>query len=254
VTSAEDWSARVRAWRRSGLEAACDELTPWEFGTIARAHRYPDIYAVNKVIVERPTGLSARELVAVADRALADCARRRLDVEDVGEGRRIRGELEALGWETTVLVWLAFEGPLPEQPGVEVDEVPYDTVEALRREWHFEDYPGTDPRPELQAQLRELVRSWGARTLAVRGQGRPVAYAQLDELGLGREVAEVFVTRERRGQGLGTAVTAAAIKAALAAGPGELWICAEDEGGAWPLYEHLGFRRVWSMVEFVRRS
>ena len=229
----------------------CDELIPWAYGTVARARRYPDIYDLNAVVVERPSGLSAAELVAVADRELADSAHRKVDVEDLEEGRRLRGEFEALGWRAMVLVWMAFVGPVPDEPGLNVEEVPYDAIEGLRREWHAEDFPGDDPTP-FHAQLRELNRSRTTRVLAVYEDGMPVAYAQLDERAAGREVGEVFVTRARRGHGLGTAVTASAIRAALSAGPGDLWICADEEDRAWPLYERLGFRRVWRMMQFLR--
>jgi GNAT superfamily N-acetyltransferase len=251
VSGAIDWAARARAWQRAGREMACDELEPWEFGTIARARRYPDIYDLNVVIVERPTRLSVVELVAVADRELADSAHRKLDVEDLDEGRRLRGELETLGWRAMVLVWLIFMGPAPAEPDVAVQQVDYDALEHLRREWHAEDFPGDDPTA-FHSQLRELALARGDRLLAVCEQGVPVAYAELSDRGHGCEVEEVFVSRAHRGRGLGTAVTTAAIREGLQTRPGDLWICADEEDRAWPLYERLGFRRVWRMMMFLR--
>ena len=246
-----DWEERARAWTRQERELACDELKPWEYGTIARSYRYPDIYDLNVVVLERPCGRTAAELVALCDRELSDCSHRKLDVEDVDEGRRLRPELEALGWRAMILVWMAFEGHMPEDPGLAVEELPYDSVNALRREWHEEDFPGDDPT-SFHSQQAELDQRRGARVLAVRDDGLPVAYSVLQVRASGAEVAEVCVTRSRRGGGLGTAVTAAAIRAGLQASSGDLWIVADEEDRAWPLYERLGFRRVWRMMQFLR--
>lgn len=246
-----EWADRARAWKREQQETACDDVRPWEYGKIVRSHRYPDIYDLNAVVVERPSGMSATELVALCDRELDDCLHSKLDVEDLDEGRRLRPELEALGWKAVVLVWMVFEGKLPDDPGLIVEEAPYDSVDELRCEWHEMDFPGNDPTL-FHAELAELQRLRGARLLAVSEEGRPVAYSVLEVHGSGSEVAEVFVTASHRGRGLGTAVTTAAIRAGLAASPGELWIVADEEDRAWPLYERLGFRRVWRMMQFLR--
>lgn len=251
MTSLADSSARARAWYRSGFEDVCDRVYAWEHGTVVRASRYPDIYDLNLVVVERATGVSAAELVAVVDREMDDCLHGRLDVEDLAEGRRLRPELEALGWKTVVLVWMVFDGRAPGEPAVAVEEVGFDDLHELRREWHEEDMPGNDPSL-FHAELRDLVEQRGGwRCLAVRENDRLVACAELQQRRSGSEVAGVFVTRARRGHGLGTAVTTAAIRAGLEGG-GELWICADDEDRAWPLYERLGFRRAWRMVQFTR--
>jgi GNAT superfamily N-acetyltransferase len=246
-----DWEERARAWTREGRELACDELRPWDYGTIARTYRYPDIYDLNVVILERPCGLSAAALVALCDRELADSAHRKLDVEDMDEGRRLRPDLEVLGWRAMPLVWMVFDGPAPADPGLAVEEVPYDSVDALRREWHEEDFPGDDPT-SFHAQQAELDQRRGARVLAVRERGVPVAFSLLQVRASGSEVDAVCVTRSRRGAGLGTAVTTAAIRTGLRSSQGNVWICADEEDRAWPLYERLGFRRAWRMTQFLR--
>jgi GNAT superfamily N-acetyltransferase len=248
-----DGAMRAREWRRATLSAVCDEMRPWEFGVIARAHRYPGYYDLNTVIVERPTRLSAAALEEVADEALEDVAHRAIDVEPPEEAARLRPPLSRLGWRSMALVWMRYEGR-PEalaRVSARVEEVPYDAVAELRREWHYEDFPGVE-QGEFPAQAREVALARGARVLAVLEAGRAVAYAQLDGSGAAVEVGEVFVSARHRGQGLGTAVTAAAIAAGSAAGAKDLWICADDEGRAKPLYERLGFRGLWRMTQFLR--
>jgi ribosomal protein S18 acetylase RimI-like enzyme len=70
--------------------------------------------------------------------------------------------------------------------------------------------------------------------------------------GLGRsaEITQVYVRADHRGRGLGTALTRAAIDAAGEVD--DLWIVADDEGRPKALYERLGFRAVWTMVELLR--
>ena len=59
----------------------------------------------------------------------------------------------------------------------------------------------------------------------------------------GSEVSEVFVHPERRGAGLGGALTARAIGLAADTAP-EVWICADRDDRPRRLYERLGFRVV----------
>jgi ribosomal protein S18 acetylase RimI-like enzyme len=59
----------------------------------------------------------------------------------------------------------------------------------------------------------------------------------------GSEISQVFVRSERRGSGLGAALTAQAIRAGADAAP-EVWICAERDGRPRRLYERLGFHAV----------
>ena len=53
----------------------------------------------------------------------------------------------------------------------------------------------------------------------------------------------MFVRPERRGAGLGRALTARAIRAGAEAAP-DVWICAERDNRPRRLYERLGFRAV----------
>jgi GNAT superfamily N-acetyltransferase len=127
--------------------------------------------------------------------------------------------------------------------------VPYDAVAHLRVLWHREDFPGDDPTA-FHRTAREVALRQGARIYAALREGQPVAYAELDRIGARVEIGQVYVHPDHRGQGVGTAVTTAAIRAA--AGADELWICADDEDRAKHLYVRLGFRPAHLTVEFVR--
>lgn len=60
----------------------------------------------------------------------------------------------------------------------------------------------------------------------------------------------VYVHPDRRGDGLGTALTRAAIDAAGSVR--DLWIVADDEDRPKELYARLGFRPAWTTTEFTR--
>jgi ribosomal protein S18 acetylase RimI-like enzyme len=243
---------RARAWYRGHHEAVCETLEPWEHGTIVRCARLPDYWDFNLLRVEEDPGADAEALVAVADAALADAAHRRIDIEPLEFAERLRPDFGAMGWLTERLVWMLHDGSAPESSGLSVDEVGYDAVHELREAWHREDFPDHDPSA-YHAQARELALSRGSRVLAARRDGEPIGFAQLERDPTGSEVAQVFVRPEARGEGLGTALTTAAIAAARAADPdGDLWIVADDEDRPKELYARLGFRPVWRMMEATR--
>jgi GNAT superfamily N-acetyltransferase len=196
----------------------CDVLEPWEHGTVVRATEFPSYYDFNAVRVESDPGMTVAELIAFADDALAPLAHRRIDFEDSAAAEPLRAGFEAQGWLSERLVW------------------------------HFEDFPALDPSDYL-VQARRVAERLGTRVFAAREQGTPIAYAQLDRVGQAAEVAQVFVRADRRGRGLGTAITRAAITAAADADP--LWIVADDTGRPKELYRRLGFRPAWTAIELL---
>jgi ribosomal protein S18 acetylase RimI-like enzyme len=245
-------AARARAWYRGRHTAVCETLEPWEHGTIVRCARLPDYWDFNLVRVEEDPGTGAEALAAVADEALADAEHRRIEIEPIGVADRLRDDFGQIGWRTLRLVWMLHAGATPDSPGVPVEEVEYDAVHELRDAWHREDFPDQDPSA-YHAQARELALSRGARVLAARRGGTPVGFAQLEHDPTGAVVSQVYVLPEARGEGLGTALTTAAIAAAHAAdADGDLWIAADDEDRPKELYERLGFRPVWRMMEATR--
>jgi GNAT superfamily N-acetyltransferase len=247
VSPNDDLAARARAWLHARHAELCDVHDPWAHGTVVRASRYPHYWDLNAVRVEEDPKMSVEELVAFADEALGDLAHRRVDFEQADAAEPLREPLEALGWKTQRLVWMHHETSPPPQPDVPVEEVAYDAVRDLRVAWHEEDFPG---QVFPDAEEREVAHRCGARVLAVRDSGVPVAFAQLEHDEDSAEIGQVYVRPDHRGRGLGTAITCAAIHAAADAR--ELWIVADDEGRPKQLYMRLGFQPAWSAIETLR--
>jgi GNAT superfamily N-acetyltransferase len=226
----------------------CDRIEPWEHGTVVRASRYPDYWDLNLVRVEGTPQLSAAELATFADASLAGLEHRCVCFERIEPAEALRDEFAALGWRSLRLLWMRLDGSMPNVAAARTVEVDYDAVEHLRTAWHTEDFPGQDHGGFL-AQSREVALARGARVLAVTDGGRPVAYAQIERDGDAAEITQVFVEAERRGQGLGTAVTVAAMRAGSELA--DLWITADDEDRPKDLYARLGFRPVTTTMEFT---
>ncbi len=243
-----DAANRARAWRRASLESICDDVELWSHGTVHRATRFPDYYDYNVVSVERTPAPAFEDLIIFADEALAGMGHRRIDVEDLAAGETLRPAFLLAGWRTMRLVWMRHECPLPSGPTLTASEVPFEVVNGLRERWHAEDFPDSD-LGSFREQERAVAEQRNSRVLAVFDDGAPVAFAQLERPGSDAEVAQVYVSPEHRGRGLGTAVTRAAIE--MAADAAELWIAADDEDRAKHLYARLGFRPAWTMMQFL---
>lgn len=243
---------RAYEWRDRTEAAICDEIRPWEHGTVLRASRYPTYYRYNFIRIAADPELGAADLAHVADEALDGLEHRRLDFDWADAGEAVRGELHAAGWRSMRSILMRHEaGPEPGAvpPGIALEEVPYDDVRALRDSWHAEDFdqPESD---QFHAAAKEVAESHGARVFAVRGgNGEPVAFAQLETTAGAAEIAQVYVLPGHRGSGLGTAITSAAI--AAAGDVEDLWISADDEDRPKELYGRLGFRPLWATMEFL---
>ena len=242
----DEVAARARAWHHDRHTAVCDVVEPWEHGTVVRSTRHPSYHAFNLVRVEDEPGMTARELAEFADEALAGLAHRRVDFDVAEAGDARRGELAAMGWDTMRVTWMHHEEPAPPGPLIGVATVPYEDVDHLRTLWYHDDRPDDDPAAYF-AESREVALELGAQTLAVCEDGAPIGYGQLECNGPSALITALYVRPEHRGGGRGAAIVRAAIEAA--GDGGDLWIEADDEDRAKPLYERLGFRPVWTMLE-----
>jgi GNAT superfamily N-acetyltransferase len=227
----------------------CDVSEPWAHGTVVRATRYPSYWDFNAVRVEEEPALSVEELAAFADKALAGLDHRRVDLECVAAAEPLRAGFADLGWMTQRLVWMHHEGAAPTGPAIPVERVPYEAVDELRVAWHAEDFPGHALGEHL-VHAREVALLRRTEVLAVMETGTPVAFAQSVSEGRSTEIEQVYVSADHRGDGLGTALTRAAIRAAGDAQ--DLWIVADDEGRPKQLYGRLGFRPAWKVIEALR--
>jgi ribosomal protein S18 acetylase RimI-like enzyme len=244
-----DETHRARDWVHSAQAAVCDVIEPWEHGTVVRATRHPTYWDYNLVRVEDDMDIAAGELVRAADAALDGLAHRRVGFEFASRGEPIRAEMEELGWKVTRLIWMLHAGPVPAETGLDVEQVHYDTVRHLRLAWLNEDFPTVDVTGHLD-EAREVDMHRNPQVFAAFEDGRPIGFAQLERAGDAAEVSSVYVDREHRGRGLGTSMTRAAI--AAAGDVSDLWIVADDEDRPKELYGRLGFRPVWSLLDFLR--
>ncbi len=242
-------AARAVAWLHGKHAAVCDRAEPWAHGTVVRASRYPSYYDFNVVRVEQVPAIGAEDLTAFADEALVGLSHRRVDFDDARAAEPLRAGFEARGWTAQRLVWMRHEGRREPDLAAEVVEVPYDAVHDLRVAWFEEESPGRDTRG-YHAQARDVAMRRHTRVLAVCVDELPVAFAQLEHDGDAAEITEVFVRRDQRGNGRGTAVTRAAIGAA--GDVRDLWICADDQGRPKELYGRLGFCASRTTIEFLR--
>lgn len=242
-------SARALAWTRWQRESICDHIEPWECGSVLRTPRYPSWFEVSTVRVQADPGMTARQLIAFADEALAGFPHRLISFEDADVASPLREDFQAAGWRTHALVYMHHEGPRDAVEDPRVREVSYDAIEHLQRAWHQEDFPGHDPT-EFHAQQREVHVARGDRVLAIYEAGEAIGYAGLD-VGDGQtEVGAVYVLPEYRGGGRGTALTSAAV--AAAGDIEDVWICADVEDRPQHLYARLGFRPVLRTMDFLR--
>jgi ribosomal protein S18 acetylase RimI-like enzyme len=244
-----DAAAGARAWQHDKQALACDVIARFAHGTVLRAGAHPGYYAYNLVRIERDPGMGLRGLLALADRALAGLEHRRIDFEVIAPAEALRAEFARAGWRSSKTVWMRHEQPLAATSERAAERVGYDEAAELRARWEYEDNPELDHGDHL-ASAREIALAREPVVFLARERGQPVAFAQLERIGQRAEISEAYVHPDRRGAGLGTAVTAAAVAAAT--GARELWIAADAEDRPQRLYERLGFRPVWTVMEFTR--
>jgi GNAT superfamily N-acetyltransferase len=223
-------------------------IEPWAHGSIVRATRYPRYFDLNAVRVEDDPGMTAAELIAVADASLGDLTHRKLEIDVVEAADALRPEFVGLGWKTERLLTMLHAGPAPSGPASRVEEVEYDAVQELRELWHREDFPGLDPG-DYHRQAREVALACGVRSFAVLQGRSAVGFSEVEWRDGAAEIISVYVHPDHRGEGLGAALTRAAIE--QCADAGDLWIVADDEGRPKELYARLGFRPVWEWMEFL---
>ncbi len=240
------------AWRHGYHALVCDRVEPWEHGTVVRATDVPNFYDYNLVRVERPDpGLSAAELVAVADSALDGLGHRRVELEDIAGGERLWDDFAALGWRTERLAYLWRELPGPDvvvPAGAELRVEGFEATRPLRAAWKAEE---SDP-PEFAGVEEEVGRRRGTRAAIAYAGADPIAFAAFSATGAAAEIELVYALPERRNGGLGGALVARALAEAETGGAREAFIEADDVGSAKRRYERLGFRTVWRRCSFTR--
>ncbi len=215
----------------------CDSVEPWQHGSVLRTPSVPNYWDVNAVRVET-TGVSAETMLAAAEHLLADCAHRKLDVEDEATGEAARPFFAARGWLTERHTLMRRTGP-PPPIAHDVQETPLAATRALRTEWYGEHgdeafMVAQEPIWARRGMRAFMYGSDGFVTLAI-GPGAV-------------EIDSLYVRAHVRGHGVGASLVAAAL---AAGGEDVAWVVADDEGLARPLYERLGFETASRFYDFV---
>lgn len=227
-------------WYLPWKERVCDEVRTCSHGTAFRSRRHPDYWEYNCVRLDRP--VEADEMIAVADRELADCPHRFVEWPMPMPDGVVR-DLRERGWMVTPLIYMLHDGRAVPEARREPVEVDYDAVLELRQLWLGEDFGDSFDMASFNAQAREVAELADVRVLAAVQDGRLVGFAQVETRDGGSEVTQVFVRGEYRGAGIGGALTAQAIRVASDAAP-QVWICAERDDRPRRLYRRLGFQPV----------
>jgi ribosomal protein S18 acetylase RimI-like enzyme len=231
---------RFRRWHLPWKERVCEEVRPFSHGTVFRSSRHPDFWDYNCIRLDRP--MDADEMIAAADRELAGCAHRLVEWM-IPMPDRVVWELRKTGWIANPLIFMLHDGRLPPESDGELVDVDYDDVRGLRDVWHREEFGEHTETEAFHVQAREVAELADVRVIAAVEEGRPAGFAEVETHDGGSEVTQVFVRPERRGAGLGTALTARAISAGAVVAP-DVWICAQRDNRPRRLYERLGFRAV----------
>jgi len=241
---------RFRHWHLQWKERVCEEVRPFSHGTVLRSPRHPDFWEYNCIRLERP--MEAGEMIAAADRELVGCAHRLVEWMIPMPDHTV-GELRRRGWMASPLIFLLHDGRALPEDAHELVDVDYVVVRELRDIWHREDFGEHTETDAFHAQAREVAELADVRVLAAIEDGRPSGFAQVETHDGGSGVAQVFVRPERRGAGLGSALTVRAIRVGADAAP-DVWICAERDGRPRRLYERLGFRAVFETAVAILPS
>ena len=231
---------RFRRWHLPWKERICEEVRPFSHGTVFRSPRRPDYWEYNCIRLDRP--IEAGEMVAAADRELFGCAHRFAEWIIPMPNVVVR-ELRERGWIAAPLIVLLHDGRAIPESRAEFVEVDYNVVRALRDIWHREDFGEHTETDSFHAQAREVAELADVRVIAAVEEGRPIGFAQVETHDGGSEISQVFVHPERRGAGIGSALTARAIRIGADTAP-DVWICAERDDRPRQLYERLGFQAV----------
>jgi N-acetylglutamate synthase-like GNAT family acetyltransferase len=239
-------------------ERVAEQLVATRFGPVVVDTRLPLVHDLNFLRAERPSGASASDLAAEAERvqgAAAGVRHRRVNIRGEQERVRLEPQFVELGWEPQRFVLMA-QRREPDQPAVvEVRDVDEPTLRPLWREAIRGLPHGKDETlvHQILAHRRRFAEAIPTRFFAAEVDGRLVAHAELySEGGIG-QVENVLTLPDYRSRGLARALVLRAVAKSRADG-NELTFLVSDADD-WPqqLYERLGFEAIGQYARFLRR-
>ena len=250
--------ARAIAFEEALRERSADRIVPFRFGRAVFNNAYPNVWDLNVLRVDDPSGTTVNALVAEAERLHGEAghAHRRIAVLDEHAGARLEPGFRELGWETDRFLFMAYRGA-GSRPGrtEQVKEVDAAELRPLREEiLRAEPWADSD---EVVHQVLDAAamtaRAAHARHFAVRIDGEPVSMADLFSDGRTAQVEDVATKPTQRGRGLATAVVLRAVEEALAGGHDLVFLIADDADWPKELYARLGFAPLGRKWLFLRK-
>jgi ribosomal protein S18 acetylase RimI-like enzyme len=260
--------ARAIAFARSADAGAAERAEPHPWGVALHDAAHPHTYVLNTLVIDRrlDAGTGADAVAAELDRLYGGLGHRRVMVDDDATGGRVADGLREHGYtasaELVMVLDRAGDGGRAregERAGASRRPLARECTEAelraVERAFMLEEGRERDIADEvLDARATVCATRPGTRFFAAAHDGRDVASATLYSDGAVAQIEDVGVLPGARGHGLGRAVVAAAMDAAVSA-PHELVFIVGDEGD-WPkdLYARMGFRPVGRTWAFLREE
>ena len=249
--------ARAIAFEERLRDRSAERIVPWRFGAALFTDSLPRVWDINLLRAERPSGATAADLAAEADRVQggAGLVHRKIVVLDEQEGARLEPGFRELGWELSRLLFMAHRGAAVPDPGAAVAEVSRDVLRPLRERIARE-----APSSREEEDIREVLASadriaaiGGARHFAVFERDEVASCADLYSDGRTAQVEDVATRPEARGRGYATAVVLRALAEARAAGHDFVFLVADDDDWPKELYAKLGFEPIGRTYSFLRK-
>jgi len=241
----------------SWFERSCaDEVVPWRWGVTLFNREFPNVYMLNFVrVVGAPADLDIDDLIASAGDLHHNAGHDYLDViiDDVQLGAALAPEFRARGWEVSTLVIMAYRGRR-NVPATDLDirELTSEELRSIRAR-------SLATRPFDPEKIRQLIarddllaRVAGARFFGAVVGGQTVCSADLYSDGRTAQIESVLTLEEFRQRGLGRAVVAEAVRAALASGHDFVFLIADDEDWPKDLYARMGFEPLGRFYDFLK--
>jgi ribosomal protein S18 acetylase RimI-like enzyme len=243
----------------SWFENSCaDEVVPWRWGVTLFNREFPNVYMLNFVrVVGAPADLDIDELVASADELHGNAGHDHRDViiEDARLGASLAPEFRARGWEVSTLLVMGYRGG-GELPATNMDirELTSEELRSIRARSLAGGPSAKDPETIRQLIAKDdlLARAAGARFFGAVVGGQTVCSADLYSNGRTAQIESVLTLEEFRQRGLGRAVVAEAVRAALASGHDFVFLVADDEDWPKDLYARMGFNPLGRFYDFLK--
>jgi ribosomal protein S18 acetylase RimI-like enzyme len=238
---------RAVAFERGAHEQAARRVERLPYGFSFLDERLPLVFFANLLWVTATAAddaISAAQLIADADRRLANYTHRWAIVEHEPLWRALDDDLAAAGWGSETHVYMTHRHAPDRLPDLSaVREVGHDGVLTAERRFTQAQPWCTDPEAGRQVieHHRRIGELLGERCFAAYAGDEVCAYAKLRHVDGVAQIEDVVVLAEHRGAGLGRLVTSAALAAAMELEPELLFIVADDDDWPKELYGRLGF-------------